>query len=168
MLCLVGRYGHMNEEIRARPQGRRIARAHVVQPRLAEIADCHPDDALLRLESSRQGLNEEQVEARQDEYGVNEITHERPPTWYWQLAHSFITPFNGVLFAVSLVSLLTDVIFADPADRSFRTIIVLITMVLLSTLLRVWQEFRSNLAAEELQAMVRSTTAVVRSDAERV
>ena len=33
-------------------------------------------------------------------------------------------------------------------------------MVLLSTLLRFWQEFRSNQAAEELQAMVRSTTAV--------
>ncbi len=58
-------------------------------------------------------------------------------------------------------------IFAAPEDRSFRTIIVLITMVLLSTLLRFWQEFRSNKAAEELKAMVRSTTAVLRAGMER-
>lgn len=36
-------------------------------------------------------------------------------------------------------------------------------MVLLSTLLRFWQEFRSNKAAEELKAMVTSTAAILRS-----
>lgn len=157
----------MNEEIRVRPQGRAVRMAQMLSSRLAEIADCNAGDALLRLDSARQGLTEEQVEERRDQFGVNEITHERPPTWYSQLFWSFITPFNGVLFAVSLVSLFTDVIFAAPEDRSFRTIIVLMTMVLLSTLLRFWQEYRSNKAAEELKAMVRSTTAVLRAGAER-
>ena len=68
-----------------------------------------------------------------------------------------------MLFAVSVVSLFSDVIFAAPEDRSFRTIIVLLTMVLLSTLLRFWQEFRSNKAAQELKAMVTSTAAVLRA-----
>lgn len=157
----------MNEEIRSRPQGRAIRTAQMLSSRLTDIADCTADEALLRLDSARQGLTEEQVEERRDKFGVNEITHERPPTWYSQLFWAFITPFNGVLFAVSLVSLFTDVIFAAPEDRSFRTIIVLMTMVLLSTLLRFWQEYRSNKAAEELKAMVRSTTAVLRSGAER-
>ena len=44
---------------------------------------------------------------------------------------------------------------------------MLSAMVLLSTLLRFWQEFRSNQAAEELKAMVRSTTAVLRAGMER-
>jgi P-type Mg2+ transporter len=64
---------------------------------------------------------------------------------------------------LSVVSLFSDVIFAAPEDRSFKTIIVLCSMVLLSTLLRFWQEFRSNKAAEELKAMVSSTTAVLRA-----
>ena len=72
-----------------------------------------------------------------------------------------------MLFAVSVVSLFSDVIFAAPEDRTFRTIIVLISMVLLSTLLRFWQEFRSNKAAEELKAMVSSTTAVLRAGMDR-
>jgi Mg2+-importing ATPase len=134
---------------------------------LPELCACEPEQALVRLEASRSGLTEEQVEARLDQYGPNEVTHEKPPTWYQQLFHAFLTPFNGVLFAVSVVSLFSDVIFTPPEDRSFRTIIVLITMILLSTLLRFWQEFRSNKAAEELKAMVTSTAAVLRAGMDR-
>src|SRR5262245_20576423 len=132
-------------------------------PPLSEVCSCTPEEVLARLEGTRSGLTPEQVEARLEQYGSNEVTHEKPPTWYQQLFHAFLTPFNGVLFAVSVVSLFSDVIFAAPEDRSFRTIIVLLTMVLLSTLLRFWQEFRSNKAAQELKAMVTSTAAVLRS-----
>ena len=134
---------------------------------LPELCACAPEEALTRLQASRSGLTAEEVEARREQYGANEVSHERPPTWYQQLFHAFLTPFNGVLFAVSVVSLFSDVIFADPDDRSFRTIIVLLTMILLSTLLRFWQEFRSNKAAEELKAMVTSTAAVLRAGMER-
>ncbi len=134
---------------------------------LPELCACAPDEALVRLQANRSGLTQEQVETRLVEYGPNEVTHERPPTWYRQLFHAFLTPFNAVLFAVSVVSLFSDVIFAAPDDRSFRTIIVLLTMILLSTLLRFWQEFRSNKAAEELKAMVTSTTAVLRANMDR-
>jgi len=132
-----------------------------------ELCDGLPDEALKRLDAVRSGLTPEQVEQRLEQYGPNEITHEKPPTWYFQLFHAFLTPFNGVLFAVSVVSFFSDVVFAAPEDRTFRTIIVLITMVLLSTLLRFWQEFRSNKAAEELKAMVSSTAAVLRAGMQR-
>lgn len=156
----------MNDQVRNRPNGQRpLKNSHTAQ--LQDFAARSPDEVIGRLECSRSGLSEEQVEARRERYGLNEVTHEKPPSWYNQLFHAFITPFNGVLFAVSLVSLFTDVILAAPEDRSFRTIIVLMTMVLLSTLLRFWQEFRSNKAAEELKALVRSTTAVLRAGMER-
>ena len=66
----------MNEELRIRPHGRRlvIGPGQALSPKLADIAECSPDDAVLRLESNRQGLNEEQVETRQDEYGANEVS----------------------------------------------------------------------------------------------
>jgi P-type Mg2+ transporter len=136
-------------------------------PQLSEVCTCSPEEVLARLEATRRGLTAEQAEVRLERYGPNEVTHEKPPTWYRQLFHAFLTPFNGVLFAVSVVSLFSDVIFAEPEDRSFRTIIVLLTMVLLSTLLRFWQEFRSNKAAQELRAMVTSTAAVLRAGMDR-
>jgi P-type Mg2+ transporter len=151
----------MNEEIRNRLNSSRATEITQHSP-LLKLCACLPEEVLKRLGASRSGLTAEQVEERQEQYGLNEVTHEKPPTWYQQLFHAFLTPFNGVLFTVSVVSLFTDVIFATPEDRSFRTIIVLSTMVLLSTLLRFWQEFRSNKAAEELKSMVSSTTAVLR------
>src|SRR5215475_3496234 len=158
----------MNDRAKHIQNGRsRGANKKVVSSRVAELCTCATEDALRQLESGRLGLTEEQVEARRERYGFNEVTHEVPVTWYQQLFHAFLTPFNGVLFAVSLVSLFSDVIFASPDDRSFRTIIVLISMVLLSTLLRFWQEFRSNKAAEELKAMVTSTAAVLRAGMDR-
>jgi P-type Mg2+ transporter len=41
------------------------------------------------------------------------------------------------------------------------------TMVLLSTLLCFWQDFRSNKAAEDLKAMATSTIAVLRAGADQ-
>jgi Mg2+-importing ATPase len=156
----------MNEDIKNRLNNRSGNEAKPRSP-LLELCDCTPEEVLKRLDTVRSGLTPEQVEERLEQHGPNEVTHEKPPTWYQQLFHAFVTPFNGVLFIVSIVSLFTDVIFAAPEDRTFRTIIVLSTMVLLSTLLRFWQEFRSNKAAEELKAMVSSTTAVLRAGMQR-
>src|SRR5450631_82827 len=154
----------MNEQLKVQPNHRGDNKR---PSPLLDLCDCSPDDALKRLDAVRSGLTPEQVEQRLEQYGPNEITHEKPPTWYFQLFHAFLTPFNGVLFAVSIVSFFSDVIFAAPEDRTFRTIIVLVSMVLLSTLLRFWQEFRSNKAAEELKAMVSSTAAVLRAGMDR-
>jgi P-type Mg2+ transporter len=157
----------MNKEIVSRAIASSAANIKRVSSPLPELCACAPEEALARLQASRSGLTEEQVEARRQQYGPNEVTHEKPPTWYQQLFHAFLTPFNGVLLAVSVVSVFSDVIFAAPEDRSFRTTIVLVTMILLSTLLRFWQEYRSNKAAEELKAMVTSTAAVLRAGMDR-
>ncbi len=156
----------MNEQIKPQITARAATEPKKPSPLLG-LCDCTPDNALAQLDTARTGLTPEQVEQRLEQYGPNEVTHEKPPTWFVQLFHAFLTPFNGVLFAVSVVSLFSDVIFAAPEDRTFRTIIVLISMILLSTLLRFWQEFRSNKAAEELKAMVSSTTAVLRAGMDR-
>jgi P-type Mg2+ transporter len=152
----------MNDANKGRPSDRGVG---VTKPKwpMLELGTCTPDETLRLLDATRSGLTEEQVQDRLTRYGANEVSHEKPPAWYSQLFHSFLTPFNGVLFAVSVVSFFTDVILAAPEDRSYRTIVVLTAMVLLSTLLRFWQEFRSSKAAEELKAMVRSTTAVLRA-----
>src|SRR5450759_1245255 len=152
----------MNEQLKPQPNHRGASDTKRPSPLLG-LCDCTPDDALTQLDTARSGLTPEQVEERLKRYGHNEVTHEKPPTWYFQLFHAFLTPFNGVLFAVSVVSFFTDVILAAPEDRTYRTIIVLTSMVLLSTLLRFWQEFRSSKAAEERRAMGRSTTAVLRA-----
>ena len=121
------------------------------------------DGVLNFLQTTMQGLSEEQVEAKREEFGRNEVAHEKPPAWYVQLAEAFLNPFIGVLVFLGCVSLATDVIMAPtPEDRSYRTITVMTVMILTSVILRFWQEFRSAQAAEQLKAMVRTTAAVLR------
>jgi Mg2+-importing ATPase len=127
------------------------------------IAGGPASEALDKLQASLEGLTPEQVEDRLLQHGPNEVSHEKPPTWFQQLLHASVTPFNGVLAAVSVVTMFTDIILARPGAQSYGTLSVLVTMILLSSILRFWQEFRSTKAAEALKAMVRATAAVLRA-----
>lgn len=130
--------------------------------RLIDASHGSATDALAFMGVSLSGLSEEMVEQRRETYGPNEVAREKLPAWYLQLLHAFFTPFNGILAFVGTISFFTDVLFAAPAERSLHTILTLALMILLSTLIRFWQEFRSGKAAEKLQAMVRTTAAVLR------
>ena len=95
----------MNEQVKVQSNHRGATDPKRPSPLLG-LCDCAPDDALTQLDAARTGLTPEQVEERLEKYGPNEVTHEKPPTWFVQLFHAFLTPFNGVLFAVSVVSLI--------------------------------------------------------------
>lgn len=114
------------------------------------------------LNSNEEGLSPSEVQDRQQVFGPNEVVHEKIPAWYLQLFQAFINPFIGVLLVIALISLVMDVLLANPADRDYKTVIVVSVMVLLSSLLRFWQEFRSNRAAEQLKRMVTTTATVLR------
>jgi P-type Mg2+ transporter len=116
------------------------------------------------LECEEEGLSDSNVLDKRAKYGLNEVAHERPPAWYIQFAQSFITPFNGVLFFIASISMVMDVFLAKPGDKDYKTVIVVIVMVLFSSLLRFWQEFRSNKAAEQLKNMVKTTSTVLRKE----
>jgi P-type Mg2+ transporter len=130
--------------------------------RMREIAGQDRSTFLTALETNDSGLTEQQVRDRLTQYGPNEITHEKAPAWYVQLLQAFLNPFIGVLIAIAVVSLITDVFLAALGDKDYKTLTVVGIMVMLSSLLRFWQEFRSNQAAEKLKGMVRTTATVIR------
>jgi P-type Mg2+ transporter len=138
--------------------------ASQVSERLLAAAKGDNAHALALLETSPGGLTAEQVEERVELYGLNEIARDKPAAWYIQLGQAFLNPFIGVLAVLILASLFLDVLLASPEDRSFRVIIVLSAMILVSALIRFWQEYRSSRAAEQLKAMVRTTATVIRQD----
>lgn len=121
------------------------------------------------LESDEAGLDTETVEKKLEKLGANEVAHDKAPAWYVQLLLAFVDPFIGVLILIAIVSLITDVILApDPAQRDYKTVIVVATLIILSSLLRFWQEFRSNNAAEKLKSLVKTTATVIRKDTGRM
>jgi Mg2+-importing ATPase len=133
-----------------------------VAARLRTLARADKTSCFTILESRDTGLTDSQVRERLQQFGPNEVVHEKAPAWYIQLLQAFINPFIGILIVIAVVSLITDVFLAAPADRDYKTLIVVSIMVMLSSLLRFWQEFRSNQAAEKLKSMVKTTASVLR------
>ena len=114
------------------------------------------------LNSSIDGITEEEAKERISTYGLNEVDYDRAPAWYTQLIKSFANPFILILIAIVVISYLIDVWFAAPGEEDWKTVIVIAAMILVSSLLSFFQEYRSNRAAEKLKGMVTTTTAVLR------
>lgn len=63
-------------------------------------------------------LNENQVEASMNKYGKNVVTSSNKNTLIKRLYGAFINPFTLVLIALATVSAFTDIIFAEPGEKS--------------------------------------------------
>lgn len=107
------------------------------------------------------GLTDSDVLENQKTYGKNEISGNKPKRWYNYFFESLFSPFNAILLGISLVLIYTDIVL--PKNPNPANIIVIICLVLVSTLLEFFQEFRSNKAAEKLKAMVQTKGTVIRN-----
>lgn len=141
-----------------------VAVSKVLQ-RLMEYAQVPPATAMRLFDTQAQGLSDQEAAERLVTYGKNEVAHEKAPAWYKQLFWAFINPFKIVLLILGGLSLVMDVILAPPGEREFKAVIIITTMVTVSGLLRFWQEFRSNRAAEQLRLLVQTTATVERREA---
>ncbi|MDH2533472.1 magnesium-translocating P-type ATPase [Acinetobacter baumannii] len=121
--------------------------------RLLNASRAQTNDLLKQFDTHLTGLTEEQAHTQQMTVGLNEVTHEKPLTWWQHLWYCYRNPFNILLSLLALIAFFTD-------DLTGSTIISV--MVILSTLLRYWQEAKSNQAADALKAMVSNTATVLR------
>lgn len=126
------------------------------------ISSLPVEDILINLETSTEGITEEEAELRLEKHGPNEIVYEKRSPWYVFLLRSFKDPFILILLAIVLLSYFTDVAFAPVGEKSWVTIIIIMTMVLISVILRFSQEYKSQITADNLKDLVPTTTRVER------
>ena len=115
------------------------------------------------FQTSRIGLTQEEVEARQSLYGKNEVEHEQKKNPISTFIKAFINPFIGVLTALVIISFVLDVLLANPGEQDWTAIIIILTMVIASSILRFWQEWKANASSEALLKMVTNTCYVKRA-----
>src|SRR5665213_2438872 len=118
-----------------------------------DVAGADGDRALRLVRGEKLGLSSEEAARRLIRVGPNEVAHERKDGWLKQLWETSKTPFNILLVVLSGVSFATH----DPTSGC-----IVAVMVAVSVLLTFFQEYRSNQAAERLQAMVTTTVSVLR------
>ncbi|MGK2960208.1 MAG: magnesium-translocating P-type ATPase [Candidatus Malihini olakiniferum] len=142
-----------------------VRRQHPVKKSylIAEEAVKSLDSTLSSLSANLGGLVEAEAKERLLENGPNQIEQEKAPPMLTQLIGAFNNPFIFILLVLATIGIFTD--YWLPLQKGEKTdltgTIIILVMVMLSGLLRFWQEFRTNKAAEALKSLVRTTATVL-------
>ena len=115
------------------------------------------------LQTTRLGLTRAEVEDRRLTYGKNEVVHEQKKNPFIVFIKTFINPFIGVLTGLAVISLVIDVLMAEPGEQEWTGVVIIAVMVVCSAILRFWQEWRANEATDSLMKMVKNTCLVKRA-----
>ena len=128
--------------------------------------DCtlRKEDFIKQYNIKKNGLTSEEAQNSLNKYGLNQISQTKPKHWYNYFFESLFSTFNRILLGIVLVLFYTDVFL--PETPSYANIIVILVLVVASTLLEFFEEFRSNQAAEKLKELVATTSLVIRDGKE--
>jgi len=140
-------------KIPIRPLGSGHSSEVQISKNLVESARTEINSVLAQLDTTSNGLSGDSIEARLEKYGLNEVAREKRRTWLMRLWDNIKNPLVILLIILGVISFITG---------DMRATIVILTMVILGIVLRYVQESRADNAAEQLKAMVRTTTTVIR------
>ena len=122
------------------------------------------EEFIKKFNVKENGLSSNDAEILLHNLGYNEIKQAKPKKWYNYFFSSLFSPFNAILLGIVFILIYTDVLL--PETPSYANIIVIIALVLTSTFLEFFEEYRSNKAAQKLKELVATTTSVIRNGKE--
>jgi magnesium-translocating P-type ATPase len=139
-----------------------ILNRDMINKRLIEASESELTKVFDILESSNQGKTKDQVKEARIQYGENIVTYDKGDSKIKKFFKAFMDPFTLTLIGLAIVSSITDIILVNSNERDFTTVTIIISMVLVSGVLRFVQELRSGSAAEKLLEMIETTVHIER------
>ena len=130
---------------------------------LSYVATLDVKGVLQELNTCRTGLTEAEVEASREAYGDNRLVSAPKQPAIVRFVSTFADPFVLILIVLALVSLVTDVIMAQPAEADPATPGLIAAMALVSVALRFAQESKGTNAAQALADTIECTCCVERA-----
>ena len=110
------------------------------------------------LNTSDQGLEEEEVKVRLEKYGVNEIAEAKKTS----LLEIFLTQFKDIMVIILLFAVLISVVVAHRRAESPIEAIVISIIVIFNAVFGFIQEYRSEKALEALKQLAAQKANVIR------
>lgn len=138
-----------------------IKHENIALKKYGKDATINKEDFINKYNIVENGLSSMQAEEILKKYGYNEVKQSKPKKWYNYFFSSLFSPFNSILLGITLILIYTDVLL--PEKPSYANILVIIVLVLASTFLEFFEEYRSNKAALKLKELVATTTNVIRN-----
>jgi len=120
------------------------------------------DEVLEALETSREGITDEEAGRRLEEYGANELKEEAKTKWY----HILFEQFTSILVIILIISAAVSAHLAMQEGEPMTDAIVILFIVVMNAVLGFVQEYRAEKAVEALKAMVSPKVLVLREGRE--
>ena len=120
-----------------------------------EIANMNPEEVLALFKTNREGLNEEEVSNRLEEYGKNIATNIKKKTPLYFIIEAFKDKFVLILILLAVIDFITN-------DRLGACIILGITLI--SVIIRFVQDYSTYRFNERLKEKIKIFTDVVREN----
>ena len=117
---------------------------------------------LEKYKTSLEGLSIVEIEEKQEEYGKNTIEMNNNNSFFYKLKDAFINPFNIVLIIVAIVTFFTDIVISSQKD--YATFVLILSAVILSAIISLVQQIKSDNAANKLKHMITNKMDVIRDD----
>lgn len=134
-----------------KPNGQRAAEL------MHDAAKCQVAELLQRLNTSPNGLSEEEATERLEIFGPNEVGQEKKHGWLDRL---WVAVRNPLVVLLAIIATITFVTASGTSDYVGGG--VMVAMIILAVTLRLVQETRADNAAAKLKAMIKVTATVIR------
>lgn len=115
------------------------------------------------LGTTPQGLTEQSAEVMRQRYGSNVFKENGQDTVGRRVIRAFFNPFHIILLILALVSVVTDVLMASDLARNASTATIILSMILISGIIRLIQEMRAKRAADQLNRLIHADVSVMRN-----
>ena len=115
------------------------------------------EEALKKLETTENGLDESEVKKRQEQYGLNELPHKKQDSILKILISQFQNPIELIL----VITLIINIVFQEWPDAIALGIIIAVDVIM-----GTYQEWRARKDADALISMIRVTSKVIRNGKE--
>ena len=136
--------------------------SNVIEKSLRRWSKISQEELLKEFETSLEGISIVELEERLDSFGKNSIEIDSGSSLLGKIKSSIINPFNIVLILVAGVTFVTDVII--PAEKDYATFLLIISTIIISAIISLVQETKSDNAARKLKKMISNKIDVIRDD----
>ena len=117
------------------------------------------EEAMTQLKSQKEGLREEEAQARMEICGKNKLQEAERESLMHRFFVQMADPMILILIAAAVISGVTSFY----AGESFADVIIILAVVIINSVLGVYQESKAEKAIEALQKMSAATSKVLRN-----
>lgn len=133
-----------------------------VKEKIEKYSKASIDDVFKKYKTSYEGLSVVEIEDRIEEYGKNSIEIKSNNSLFNKIKNAIINPFNIVLILVAIITFITDVIIVN--EKDYATFLLIISTIIISAIISIIQESKSDNAAKKLKKMISNKVDVIRNE----